>query len=121
VIGVRARSQPRLTVSCEPISPVAATAVRLLLLTGCRKSEILALCWNWVDFECRALRRSDSKMGAKVVVPVPISTLSAPQLRRNRLSAASLGPLLDQLGQFRRKQVAGLVGGSDPEKVEWVI
>jgi integrase len=49
------------------ISSTAATAVRLLLVTGCRKSEILMLRWEWVDVERRCLRLPDSKTGAKVV------------------------------------------------------
>jgi integrase len=49
------------------ISSTAATAVRLLLLTGCRKSEILTLRWDWVDTERKCLRLPDSKTGAKVV------------------------------------------------------
>ena len=42
-------------------------ALRLLLLTGCRKSEILTLKWDWVDFERARLRLPDSKTGKKVV------------------------------------------------------
>jgi integrase len=49
------------------LSPGAAAAVRLLLLTGCRKSEILSLRWDWVDLERGCLRLPDSKTGAKVV------------------------------------------------------
>ncbi len=49
------------------LSATAATAVQLLLLTGCRKSEVLSLRWDWVDFERRMLRLPDSKTGAKVV------------------------------------------------------
>lgn len=49
------------------LSRVAATAIRLLLLTGCRKSEILGLRWEWVDFERMCLRLPDSKTGAKTV------------------------------------------------------
>jgi integrase len=49
------------------LSPIAAIAVRLLLLTGCRKSEILSLRWEWVDIERSCLRLPDSKTGAKVV------------------------------------------------------
>jgi integrase len=49
------------------LSATAAAAVRLLLLTGCRKSEILRLQWDWVDFGRGCLRLPDSKTGAKVV------------------------------------------------------
>jgi integrase len=49
------------------LSANAADAVRLLLLTGCRKSEITALRWDWVDFERGCLRLPTSKTGAKVV------------------------------------------------------
>ena len=49
------------------LSTVAAAAVRLLLLTGCRKSEILSLRWDWVDGDRGCLRLPDSKTGAKVV------------------------------------------------------
>jgi integrase len=49
------------------LSGTAATAIRLLLLTGCRKSEILSLRWEWVDAERGCLRLPDSKTGAKVV------------------------------------------------------
>jgi integrase len=49
------------------LTATAATAVRLLLLTGCRKSEILSLRWEWVDIERGLLRLPDSKTGAKMV------------------------------------------------------
>jgi len=45
----------------------AVAAIRLLLLTGCRKSEVLTLKWEHVDFEHECLRLPDSKTGAKVV------------------------------------------------------
>lgn len=45
----------------------AIAAVRLLMLTGCRLSEIMRLKWDYVDFAGRALRLPDSKTGAKVV------------------------------------------------------
>lgn len=47
--------------------PVALDAIRLLLLTGCRKMEILALSWEEVDFDFGCLRLKDSKTGQKVV------------------------------------------------------
>ncbi len=46
---------------------LSLAALRLLLLTGCRKNEILSLRWEHVDFERAALRLPDSKTGAKVV------------------------------------------------------
>jgi integrase len=49
------------------LSPMPAAAIRLLLLSGCRKSEILSLRWEWVDIERGVLRLPDSKTGAKVV------------------------------------------------------
>ena len=41
--------------------PYPAAAIRLLLFTGCRRSEILGLQWKWIDFEravisCRTAR-----------------------------------------------------------------
>lgn len=42
-------------------------AIRLLLFTGCRLSEILTLRWSEVDLERRCLRLSDSKTGRKVI------------------------------------------------------
>jgi integrase len=50
-----------------PGNPMMIAAIRLLLLTGCRKNEILGLRWDWVDIERGALRLPDSKTGAKVV------------------------------------------------------
>lgn len=47
--------------------PSTITAVRLLILTGCRREEILALKWEHVDLENACLRPPDSKTGAKVV------------------------------------------------------
>jgi integrase len=39
----------------------------LLLLTGCRRGEIIGLQWKSVDFERRCLCLPDSKTGAKTV------------------------------------------------------
>lgn len=47
--------------------PSAIAAVRLLILTGCRLSEIMNLKWEHVDLVDRVLRLPDSKTGAKVV------------------------------------------------------
>ena len=45
----------------------AITAIRLLIFTGCRKSEILTLKWDYVDFNLGLLHLPDSKTGAKSV------------------------------------------------------
>jgi integrase len=42
-------------------------AIRLLIFTGCRLSEIMTLKWDYVDFEDAALHLPDSKTGAKNV------------------------------------------------------
>lgn len=46
---------------------VMADSVRLLMLTGCRKTEILSLQWDFVDWRKGCLRLPESKTGAKVV------------------------------------------------------
>jgi integrase len=51
----------------QGLSPTATATIRLLLMSGCRKSEILSLRWEWVDIERGILRLPDSKTGAKVV------------------------------------------------------
>ncbi len=47
--------------------PGVIAAIRLLVLTGCRLSEILTLRWEHVDFQTASLRLPDSKTGAKLV------------------------------------------------------
>jgi integrase len=50
------------------ISPSAAAAIRLLLLTGARLREILHLRWSEVDFHRGLLLLPDSKTGRKTIV-----------------------------------------------------
>src|SRR3984893_4759353 len=54
-------------VEAEGGNQMAIAAVRLLLLSGCRRGEILGVRWKWVDFERHCLRLPDSKTGAKTV------------------------------------------------------
>lgn len=49
-------------------SPFAIAALRLLILTGCRKSEILTARWDFVDLERGLLLLPDSKTGKKAVI-----------------------------------------------------
>ena len=48
-------------------SPFAIAAIRLLILTGCRRNEILTLKRSYIDPHHRCLRLPDSKTGAKIV------------------------------------------------------
>jgi integrase len=47
--------------------PSVLAAIRLLIFTGARLSEILELRWDQVDFERACLRLPDSKTGAKLI------------------------------------------------------
>ena len=49
------------------VSGHAVAAIRLLLLTGCRKSEILSLKWQGVDLAAGEIRLADSKTGPRAV------------------------------------------------------
>jgi integrase len=44
----------------------AIAVIRLLALTGCRRSEILNLKWSEVDFKSSCLRLGDTKTGASI-------------------------------------------------------
>jgi integrase len=56
----------------------AVSAIRLLALTGCRRSEVLNLKWSEVDFETSCLRLGDTKTGASIrPLPGPARTILA--------------------------------------------
>ena len=52
----------------------AAAALRLLMLTGCRCSEIMTLRWEDVHLEANEIRLPDSKTGPRVVPLSPGAT-----------------------------------------------
>ena len=54
-------------------SPAAVAAIRLLMLTGCRKSEILTLRWVHVALDAGELNLPDSKTGARVISLAPMA------------------------------------------------
>ena len=53
--------------SRKGVSAHAVAAIRLLLLTGCRKGEILNLRWSEVDLEANELRLADTKTGPRTI------------------------------------------------------
>ena len=103
----------------------AAAAIRLLVLTGCRRNEIPGLRWDDLNFDTGEMRLRDSKTGARMVplppkshsivhTPYRLSVALAPFGMRPRLlhqpprpqsHAAVCGPL--RRNAFRAKQVLG--------------
>ena len=70
-------------VEAGTVPPVAAAAIRLLMLTGCRKGEVLALRWADVDLGAGELRLPDAKSGPRTVqLPPPAVRLLADLPRR---------------------------------------
>ena len=70
----------------EGINPMAINAIRLLVMTGCRRGEILSLEWKHIDFERSCFRLPDTKIGARIIpVGAPVLKLlgKIPQVRGN--------------------------------------
>jgi integrase len=99
----------------ESGNPYPPAAIKLLLLTGCRKGEIVNLRWDHVDFERECLRLADSKTGAKVVyLNAPARALLCELPRTANTSrvvpgarADSSGPAIDKVWS-RVRRAAGL-------------
>lgn len=54
------------------VNPQAVLAIRLLIFTGARISEVLALRWEWINWDAQRAELPDSKTGAKhLVLPAP--------------------------------------------------
>jgi len=95
----------------------AAAAIRLLIFTGARLSEILTLRWTDVDFERRHLALPDSKTGAKRILinaPTAETLASCPRQAGNVfvICGAKAGSRLVNLQKPWRK-IRGMAGLHD--------
>lgn len=66
--------------------PSAVAAIRLLILTGARSSEIVGLRWDWIDFDAGRASLPDSKTGEKIITlpPAALEVLAAiPRVESN--------------------------------------
>ena len=98
-------------------NPYPSAAIKLLLLTGCRRGEIVDLRWDHVDFEHECLRLPDSKTGAKVVylnAPARVLLQELPRMTDNPrvipgMRADSASAAIENAWE-RVRAAAGLVG-----------
>ena len=87
----------------EPEIPVAVAAFRLLLLTGCRLSEIQTLRWDYVKDDCIEL--PDAKTGGRAV-PLGPEARAVP-LRTGSARGAGQAASHRQQSLGHRRQAAG--------------
>jgi integrase len=97
------------------INPCMAAAIKLLLVTGCRKNEILGLRWDWVKFDRRCLDLPDSKTGAKTVPLASVALEILAALPRASVwvlpATRGAGPLVGlDIAWFKVREGAGLPG-----------
>ena len=96
------------------LSPYAAAALRLLMLTGCRRNEILTLRWEDVHLQTQELHLSDSKTGPRTVSLSPEAAA---------VLASTTAPPRQPLGDPRREArrtslqpVRALASGARPRR-----
>lgn len=72
----------------QPPTP-AVDAIKLLVLTGRRLGEVLALQWHWIDLDLAMLSLPDSKTGA-LRVPLAANTVALLQEIQSRQGADAI-------------------------------
>lgn len=89
--------------------PWVQAAIRLLLLTGCRKTELLRARWDRVDLDGKRLLLEDTKTGDPKVVPLSVPALEILRGLPRRLhspwvfpGASGKKPLQDLKGPWAR-------------------
>ena len=86
----------------------AAAAIRLLVLTGCRRNEILCLRWDDLNFDTSQMRLPDTKTGTRMA---PLTPAVARVL--NGLSRTPGNPWVFP---GRKKGTLGRMAGMTPEE-----
>ncbi len=101
------------------ISLEAKAAIRLLLLTGARRNEILRTEWDWVDLQERVIRLPDSKTGKKLLYLSDVALGVIEGLKLNRIAGnkwllpgkVKNHPLYDLKGPWRKVCLAAGLSG----------
>lgn len=88
------------------LSPHMARGIRLLLLTGMRRGDVIALRWEWIDWRHAMIKLPNSKTGAR---DVPLSPQALSYLREQRGAGAG------RIGLVCANENGG---GLNPENVE---
>ena len=87
-------------------TPENIAAIRLAVLTGARRGEILGLRWDWIDFDRGTARLPDSKSGAKTLqLGAPALAVLASLERRTEFvlpGRHDVGHVVDLNGVWRR-------------------
>ena len=86
---------------------IHAAAIRLLMLTGCRRNEIVALHWRQVDIEAGEIRLADAKTRSRLV---PLSPVVKRPHTRSGPSSASAHPPIPERGSSQYYCCASLGG-----------